>query len=386
MRSRSFWTLRPVPRSLRLVRTYVVQPGDSPASIAAQDSMAGCPKCSCELPRVNCHKASTVRPNGHVTFTELIVGEVLNLPDEWFDPARELLPPAYYKILPHPNGVTRGTLGDAPGDLPALDDAVAAVAQLAALDDVAFTRAVGDAGAKIDAATEGAYGSTTSADAAAKAKLAQDATKWAWQRNADLAAAVAAGDRATVTRARLDIQNSLTTALGNARLAILAQSSPASNPSTFSSELQAAAKGAATAIAADPNYCTSVTHPGNPVNAAVHRFKLAWNATQTPKVPLGSGDYEVATTVALAQVIGQAPSACGPSQRPVPAPKPPAPLTAPAQPKQETVTPPTESGWSAGKVFLGVVLAGAAAAGGVAIVRSRKASPRPAARREGYAP
>lgn len=170
--------------------------------------MASCPKCACELPRVNCRKSTVTRPNGLVTFRELVVGEILNLPDEWFDPAREDLPSTYYKILPHADGVTLGTLGDAPGTYPDLDAAVAAVAQLAALDDVAFTRAVGDAGAKVDAAVRGAYGSTTSADAGAKAKLVQDATKWSWQRNADLAAAIASGDRATVTRARLDIQNS----------------------------------------------------------------------------------------------------------------------------------------------------------------------------------
>jgi hypothetical protein len=368
-----------------MLRQYVIQSGDSPASIAAQDSMAGCPRCGIELARVNRHKPSIVHPNGFVTFKTLAVGEIINLPDEWFHPARENLPPAYYRILPHADGVTPGSLGDALVDFPELDTAVSAVAQLAALDDAAFTRAVGDAGTKIDASVTEVYGSAQSPDAAAKARSVKDATHWAWLRNRDLAAAVAANDRATIAHARLDIQNSLSTALGNARLAMLAQSTSAA-PSTFSSELQTAAKGAAAAIAADPNYCTSVTHPGNPVNAAVHRFKLAWNASQTPKVPIGTGTYEVATTVALAQVNGSAPSACGANQRPVPAPKPPPPL--PQSKRDEDLDAPNlSSGWSVGKVIFGVAIAGAAA-GGVAFLVTRPSKPsrgQPVTRREGFA-
>lgn len=369
------------------MRTYVVKPNDSPGSIAAQDSMASCPKCSIELPRVNAHKPTVRHPNGYVTFKDLRVGEVLNLPDEWFDPAREDLPATYYRILPYVDGVTPGSLGDALGDFPELDAAVAAVAQLAALDDTAFTRAVGDAGTKVDASVAEVYGSTQSPDAAAKARAVKDATHWAWLRNHDLAAAVTSGDRATVTRARLDIQNSLATALGNARLAILAHY-PSAAPAAASSDLQAAAQAAVDALSADPNYCTSVTHPGTPVNAAVHRFKLAWNASQTPKVPIGTGTYEVATTVALAQVHGSAPSACGANQRPVPAPKPPPPL--PAGKQEETITPPSKksgAGWSLGTVIAGVALAGAAA-GGVAYLATRPSKPargQPVTRREGFA-
>jgi len=339
--------------------------------------MAGCPKCSIELGRVNVHKPTIVHPNGYVTFKELRVGETLLLPDEWFHPARESLPPTYYKILPHHDGVTRGSLSGMLDGSPELDVAVPAVAQLAALGDTAFTQAVGDAGAKIDAAVKEAVGST-SADAAAKAKAVQDATQWAWQRNRDLAAAVAANDRATVTRARLDIQNALSTALGNAHLAIQAHA-PSASP--VPSSLQAAAKAAVAALSADPNYCTSVTHPGTPVNAAVHRFKLAWNASQSPKVPVGTGTYEVATTVALAQVVGQAPSACGAGQRPMPAPKPPPPIPSP---KQEAITPPSDEsgGWSSWTIAAATVL-GVVAVGGVAYVATRPSKP---ARRSSFAP
>ena len=327
---------------------------------------------------MNGHKQAITRSNGFVTFVELRVGETINLPDEWFHPARENLPPTYYKILPHADGVTPGSLGDALGDFPELDAAVTAVAQLAAMDDAAFARAVGDAGAKIDASVKEAYGSAA-ADAATKARLVKDGTHWAWQRNNELSAAIAARDRAAITKVRLDIQNSLATALGNARLAILAHypnsPSPASASSSFPPDLQAAARAAAAAIASDPNYCTSVTHPGAPVNAAVHRFKLAWNASQPTKVPIGTSNYEVATTVALAQVNGSAPSACGAGQRPVPIPKPPPPLTPKQRAKQqEALSQPSESGWSAGAIALGVVVAGAAA-GGIAYWATRPSKP-----------
>jgi len=360
-------------------RQYVVQPGDSPASIAAKDFMAGCPRCSCELPRVNLHKPTITHPNGLISFKELRIGETINLPDEWFHPARERLPSTYYKILPHHDGVTPGSLGDTLGDFPELDAAVSAVAQLAAKDDAAFAQSVGDAGTKIDLAVKEAYGSNKS-DAAAQARAVGDATRWAWNRNRDLAAAVAAGDRATITRARLDIQNALSTALGTARSAILAHY-PSAAPAPAAPALLSAAKSAAAALAADPNYCTSVGHPGTPVNAAVHRFKLAWNASQTPKVPVGTGTYEVATTVALAQVLGAAPSACGAGGRPVPAPK------APPPEKKEAaaaVTAPEEepSGWPWGTIALGAAVA--AAAGGIAWIATRPSPERraPVTRRE----
>jgi hypothetical protein len=353
------------------MRTYVVQRGDSPASIAARADMAGCPKCACELARTNPHKSAVRKPNGFLTFRELVVGETLHLPDEWFHPARDRLPPTYYQILPHADGVTPGALGTL-GDQPALDQAVTKVAALAAMPDAAFVQAVGDAGAAIDAAAKEAYGASTAPDAAAKAKSVQDATRWAWQRNRDLAAAVAANNRETITRARLDIQNALATALGNARLAV------ANAPGNYPADLVAAAKAAASAIAADPNYCTSVTHPGTPVNAAVHRFKLAWNASQTPKVPIGTSNYEAATTVALAQVSGSAPSACGPGQRPMPAPRPP-PASAPGKEREIVAATEDGGGWSVGAIA-GAAFAAVLATGGVVyLVKHRRAArPKPA--------
>lgn len=90
------------------MRTYVVQPGDTPASIAAQDDHAGCPKCSVDLIAANPHKPTRTLPNGYVTFRELRAEETLNLPDKWFDGTLDRLPKSYFAALPHPNGVTPG--------------------------------------------------------------------------------------------------------------------------------------------------------------------------------------------------------------------------------------------------------------------------------------
>ena len=97
------------------MRTYVVRPGDSPASIAARDEHAGCPKCAIDLVDANPHKPAQHLANGYRTFKELRVGETLNLPDKWFDGRHDALPPSYFKSLASPDGVTRGLgLADAP--------------------------------------------------------------------------------------------------------------------------------------------------------------------------------------------------------------------------------------------------------------------------------
>jgi hypothetical protein len=90
------------------MRTYVVQPGDSPAGIASRDDMAGCPKCAIALVNSNPQKQAIELPNGYKTFKELRVGETLFLPDEWFDGRHDALPPSYFKALPSADGVTLG--------------------------------------------------------------------------------------------------------------------------------------------------------------------------------------------------------------------------------------------------------------------------------------
>lgn len=92
------------------MRTYVVRPGDSPASIAAEYGF--CPKCARDLVAANPHKESRILPNGFVTFHSLGVGETLNLPTIW-DGDNDKRPPEYFKSLPHPDGVRTG-VGQAP--------------------------------------------------------------------------------------------------------------------------------------------------------------------------------------------------------------------------------------------------------------------------------
>ena len=90
------------------MRTYVVQAGDSPASIAAREDMAGCPKCSVDLVWANPNKPRRTLANGYVTFESLTPGEKLNLPPKWFDGSLDRLPKGYFANLPSPDGVSGG--------------------------------------------------------------------------------------------------------------------------------------------------------------------------------------------------------------------------------------------------------------------------------------
>jgi len=356
------------------MRTYTVQPGDSPANIAARSDMAGCPKCAHALVKSNPHKANVRLPNGFLTFRDLRVGEKLHLPDEWFDGRLDALPPAYFAALPYADGVTRGSLGTL-GDYPDLDIATSKVGALAAMGDLDFNAAVGDAGAAIDASVKEAYGGAN-AQAAQLAQAVQDGTKWAWQRNNELTTAIQYGDSGTINTVRLDIMNALSTALGNAKLALGAYYGP-SSPTVVSvpvvtrpgypASVTSAAQSAAAAIAADASYCTSVAHAGTAVNAAVHAFKAAWNAAYPQSaVPIGTGTYEAATAGALAQVLGSSPPACGAQPvRPQPPPVHAAPAVAVTQKK----------GLSTGAV-VGIGLLAAGTVGGLAYAATRKRTPR----------
>jgi hypothetical protein len=360
------------------VRVYTVQPGDTPAKIAIEH--AGCPKCARDLILANRHKESVTMPNGFLTFRDLQPGERLWIPDKWSSPEFDRLPPAYFRALPSADGVTPSTLGDAAagvlGDFAALDTAGAKLSALAGMTDAQFTAAVGDVGSAIDAANQEAYGSANAA-AAAHAKDAHDGTQWAWQRNGQLATALASGDAATVTAARLDIQNALTTALGNARLALESYyASPptaqASAPAlaatvTASPRLVSAAQAVASAASADPGYCASVGRAGSAVNGAVHAFKLAWNAEQAPSVPVGTGAYESATASAVARVLGSAPPACASS--------------APSSALTPAYSTPAR-GVSPGAILGFGVLAAGAVAGVVFLATSKRHAPYPSSRQQ----
>jgi hypothetical protein len=223
--------------NLLLVRQYEVQPGDSPASIAA--AHAGCPKCARDLIGVNAHKETVTYPNGFVTFKELRRGEKLNLPDKWWTKEFDELPPAYFAALPYADGVTPG-------------------------------KGIGVGGAP------------------------------------------------------------------------------------YSAALVAAAKAADAAL--EPGgYCTEVARVGSAVNSAVHAFKVIWNAEQSPKVPINTGNYEIQTAEAMYQVLGEAFEPC--ATRTATTPRAPQPTTTP------TRVAPKKEGISAGQV-VGVALLGAGAVAG----------------------
>lgn len=355
------------------MRLYEVQPGDSPASIAAQDSMAGCPKCSIDLIAVN-DKPTRTLPNGYRTFLELHVGEKLVLPEKWFTPEFDQLPPSYFAALPHPDGVTpskppsTGVLGDQA----ALSVAAAKVGVLSALSGQPFSDAVNDTANAIDVSVrEVDEGIGPAALAAGPyAQAARTNANQARQRNVALVTAIGSNDQTGAFQARHDILQDFSNALSSAKLALQTLGAQPSTPT--GSDVAAAAKSAAAAIAADASYCTSISQPGSAVNSAVHAFKAAWNtANPSASVPIGTGTYEQATADALARTLGTAPAAC--AARAAPTPFDPGALTPPQE----------ESGLSTSAV-IGLGLLGAGAVGGVLYlvtreppVRVRRVRPRP---------
>jgi hypothetical protein len=352
------------------MRTYVVQPGDTPAGIAARPDMAGCPKCSIDIIKSNPHKPTVVHPNGFVTFQDLREGEKLNLPDKWFDGSLDDRPRAYFAALPYHDGVTPSTLGDLAsgvlGDYASLDAASAQIGALSAMGAQEFSDNVGATCDLLEASVREAYGNTSKPAAAGPAQDVHASTYWVRQRNQDLKAAIAAGDGSDY-QVRQSILQVLSSGLGSARLALKEFYGSTPTPATggaFPETVTTAAQAVASAIAADPNYCTSVAHPGSPVNSAVHVFKTAWNASESPKVPIGTSSYEQETAGALARVLGTAPSACA-------ARVPTLPSSPPIGPSQPIIVPPEEKGLSFGTV-LGLGLLGAGAVGGAIYLATKQ--------------
>ena len=346
------------------MRLYEVRPGDSPASIAAFH--AGCPKCAKDLVAANTHKAAVTKPNGFRTFKELRVGEKLNLPDKWFDGSMDRLPASYFASLPHHDGVTKGQhqwgtfagVGD-----PASD----AVTALAMVNDPMFSAGVGPAAALIDQSVIAAD-SNPNPGIAAYAAATHIATNSARARNTDMAAAIARGDQASTSQARLDIQNDLLTAVDSAGLAISAMAAPPSLPGNANT-LQTVAQAMAAAIAADPNFCANVAQAGSAVNTAVHAFKTAWNAANPGNpVPVNTGTYDQATAAVLTQVLGTAPPACAPRVAPPQIMPPPGVITPPQAQASST-------GLSTGEM-VGMGVLGASVIGGFILFMKSKPTPR----------
>jgi hypothetical protein len=127
------------------------------------------------------------------------------------------------------------------------------------------------------------------------------------------------------------------------------------------SDVISSAKAAVAAIAADPNYCVSVSQSGSPVNRAVHDFKAAWNADNPDfPVPIGTSRYEPATAAALSLALGKKPSppGCTAAGVPVSAPQP---FSAPIEKK----------GLSTGAV-VGIGLVAATVVGGITYAATKQ--------------
>jgi len=206
------------------VRTYVVQPGDSPARIAI--AHAGCPKCAIDLVEVNPHKSTVRHPNGFLSFTALRVGETLALPDKWFSPEFDRLPATYFAALPHPDGTTRG---GALGDYQTFDRAVMAVNSASSQGDAQFHSMVDAAADLIGESIIDTIGSTNVVVASLRAGVQEEVAR-ARGRNVDLGVALSSGNATTAALARLDVQRALATALGTARVALDAFYSQAVEP------------------------------------------------------------------------------------------------------------------------------------------------------------
>lgn len=337
--------------------------------------MAGCPKCAVDLVRANPHKEFFTHPNGFVSFKELRAGEELNLPDKWFNGELDSRPKRYFEALPSHDGRTPSKLGLAAAgvlsDYATLDSASASVAALAQMSDQLFSDSVD---ATIALINQSVTEARSSANPTAAGYVQDTMASLAWARTsaAGMAAALEAGDKTAAAEARPAIQNVLSTAVGSARLALQAfysNAQPASTPVPFPAAVTAAAQTVAAAVSSDTNYCASVAQSGSAVNAAVHAFKTAWNASQSPKVPVGTGNYEQATADALTRVLGTAPAACG--AREVPS------LSVPTSPTSSTALrpPKEEKGISTGAI-IGLGLLGAGAVGGAIYLATRDAPSR----------
>jgi hypothetical protein len=137
-----------------------------------------------------------------------------------------------------------------------------------------------------------------------------------------------------------------------------------------SEALVSAARAVDAALQADNDagidYCVTVARPGTAANSTVHAFKLLWNATQSPPVPINTGNYEPQVAKALQFAMNEWESwdpcpvrTSSPSLQPKPLPTP-APVVQSAKKSLST-----------GEIF-GLGLVGASAVGGAIYLATRR--------------
>ncbi len=205
------------------MRTYVVRAGDTPASIASEDHHAGCPKCAVDLIKANPQKRAKRLPNGFLTFEELREGEILKLPSKWFDGGLDTRPRAYFAALPHPDGVTPGTVGSEGllGDYATLDDASEKVLALGKMSDSDFPAAVNQAASLIDQ-TVREVDSHQNPAIVAYAQAAHSLASSARMHGLGMSSAQSMNDPAKAARERTAAQNDLLSAIDASRMAMAA--------------------------------------------------------------------------------------------------------------------------------------------------------------------
>jgi hypothetical protein len=256
---------------------YQVRSGDSPAKIARR---FGVPLNA--LVNANRHKPTT-NVNGVHTWRSLRAGEAVHVPAGGFIGFVGVTPAA--PGAPH-GQIRKGSSGP----------------------DVALWQSI------IGVTADGIFGSGT------------DAATRTWQTQNGLTADGIVGP------------NTWSKALGAGTT--VTQSAP-SAPSTSSIGVAAAATAAVAALLADPNYCSSVSRSGTPVNTAVHNFKNAWNSANPGNtVPINTGNYEPSVAAALSSALGgiPVPPGCGAGGSP---PAPAALPSLPSMPSIPSITPVT---------------------------------------------
>jgi len=401
------------------MKTYQVVSGDSPAKIAAK--FAQCPKCAPDLLGANPGKPAVTLPNGFRTFTSLQIGEVINLPDAWFDGRHDALPPEYFKRLPSHTGV-----GLADGNLPLgpfgqclpnqvlnpLDGRCYDVSGIPGLhplpspdvytindtgglfhpsrdfDGTPFPQLPGGGCAPGQALGNNGLCYRTAATAAADAAAMQKAAAWRHAKNPNgghietdifMRGGAFNCPAGTVFEpiSRLCIPANTSTFAPNGLLT----TAPA--PTAFrrhffgvaadplfpvpDDPLELSALNLSSVLNGDPNYCSSVAVNGSLVNQAVHDFKVEWNkANPGNPVPIGTGNYEHIVAAALVSVVGPTVARPGCPDRgggvtpPGPQPTPPDP-TKPATSNASTI---------------GLALLAAAGVGGAVLLATKKKSRR----------